>query len=342
VHLRIYGQLLDLVMTKATEDAQKKRERWWKRELPEAQDRLTEIWDRDAELRSQLKPQVFANLETAHTDCKNKLDAQCTKLLTWQTSSPQPELEIDEEALMLFRRLLDDIVSAAPDGADLGPNATNVFATSRKYLERARRAKSRHDEDLGQLNRQTDLSLARIKTYIDKLGRDAIGGLPFRINRARYYAETYRRMVTSLRVGSIDTWWDYSQLATRGVDPPMRFIEDVGTRLGRLRIRLRDAMEAVQTSAIANQTEATRDNTYQLEVIAAEMRHVVVGVGRLAEQNEETLKEIRGLELSAAKWKTWTVRIGFWNALLISFLAGGFGLLFSIVMSWIMKRLGLA
>ena len=276
VHVRIYGQLLDQIMDEATKRTNGALRRWWEGAYHDAHKRLNDLWCKAQELKGLAQETV---LRRDYAACIAGLEEQKSKCAdTSNQGVEEAELLVTERPLMLFRRLLDDIVAAAPDGTNFDPLEANVFATARKDLDWARKAKSRHDEDMAQLNRQTDLRLTRIKTYIDELGNDAIGGLAFRINRAQFYAQTYRRMVDTLRVGSIDTWWDYKQLASRGVEPAFGFIESVGQRLDKLRMRLRDAMEAVQTSAIANQTEATRDNTFHLEVIVREIQAVNAGL----------------------------------------------------------------
>jgi hypothetical protein len=273
VHLRIYGQLLDRVMSEATEQSNRYLDEWWTTAYEDARRTLDALGEQEGEL-AVLSSDRLAKLQNDRKKCADSIKREIEEL--------QRGKAVTEAPLMLYRRVLDDIAAAAPKGVGVDVRETNIFAKAREALNSARKAKSRHDEDMAQLNRRTDLNLTRIKTYIDDLGGDAIGGLPFRINRSRFYAEIYRRMVETLRVGTIDTWWDYKQLAARGVEPAFRFIENVGDRLERLRTRLRDAMEAVQTSAIANQTEATRDNTFQLELIASEIRDVNA---RLADQN---------------------------------------------------------
>jgi hypothetical protein len=296
VHLRIYGQLLDQVMSKATEEANNVLREWWGKAYGQAKEGLAALWRQEHDLKG-LKQE--AHLRAAYAQCVTLLSAEEGKLAADDVPTERP--------LALYRRLLDDIADATPQNAQ--HEATNIFRLARDSLAEARTAKSRHDEDMAQLNRQTDLRLQRIKTHIDELGRDAIGGLPFRINRAHFYAEMYRTMVDTLRVGSIDTWWDYKQLASRGVDPPLKFIENVGERLDKIRTRLRDAMDAVQTSAIANQTEATRDNTFQLEVIADETGRVVEATARLAAVTEAYRAEAERLRVENEKQKRSILRI---------------------------------
>jgi hypothetical protein len=279
VHVRIYGQLLDQITRRATDEINKAQRVWWGKVYPRALADLESLWKQAGELKGLAKE---AELRAAHAECIDGLRTQAAKLTDASNlTNTEEALLLAERPLMLYRLLLGRIVASAADRASAKPEDNSIFAKATNQLNDARRDKSERDEDLAQINHQSDIELIRVKTYIDELGRDAIGGLPFRINRARYYADMYRSMVETLRVGSIDTWWDYKQLATRGVEPPLKFIDNVGIRLDGLRVRLRDAMEAVQTSAIANQTEATRDNTYQLEVIAKGILDVHTRLGEL-------------------------------------------------------------
>lgn len=347
VHLRIFGQLLDEIMRKSTDDIREVQAEWWGAALRDAQVSLQSVWSRRADLKSLVSKDSLPRiqiLENAHATCARRLAEEVGKLPAQPTPGTQDGLLIDEEPLMLYRRLLADIVALAPKDTDFGEQAESIFAVAQRGLNDARQAKSRHDEQIGLLNRRTDLHLTRIKSHIDELGRDAIGGLPFRINRARYYAAMYRTMVKTLRVGSIDTWWDYVQLASRGVDPPLRFIEDVGDRLEKLRSRLRDAMEAVQTSAIANQTEATRDNTYQLEVIAVQTRKVVEALVNLMKITEDYRAEAERTRVEneqqrkrLIRLERWTARLKFWSAVfasggIVTWLWNGG---FSTILSWL-------
>jgi hypothetical protein len=295
VHVRVYGQLLDQIMRKATDETNRAQRKWWEDVYPKAQERLSVLWKQRSDLDRLKSEETKSRLHAAYDACVAAFQAEAAKLKEGNPALGQEVLLVTERPLMLYRRLLDGIVNATPS---VEFRSSPIFKLGKDDLEEARKDKSERDEDLAQINRHTDLELVRVKTYIDELGRDAIGGLPFRINRSRYYADMYRALVKTLRVGTIDTWWDYEQLASRGVEPPFKFIDAVGRRLEGLRVRLRDAMEAVQTSAIANQTEATRDNTFQLEVIARAVQSVEVG---LAEQKSDLLT----LQRRSARLNLW-------------------------------------
>jgi hypothetical protein len=189
----------------------------------------------------------------------------------------------DERALLLYRQWLHDICTESAETGDVGSRHKGVVAVARRALEEARRVRYHRDEQMALLHRSLDAELTQITALVKELGRNAPGGLSFRISRSRHYAETTRALVRTLRVGRIATWLDYETWDHRGTESAFRFIEAVGERLVALHGRLRDVLEAIQTSSIANQTEATRDNTYQLETIARELRDISAGLSRFEE-----------------------------------------------------------
>jgi hypothetical protein len=130
------------------------------------------------------------------------------------------------------------------------------------------------DRELAEENQLAESRLIAIGIGLDRLGQGAIGGIHYRINRARFYSDVFRTLAGTLRVGLIETWTSYTQFLTRGLDPAFKFIDGVGSRLASLRARLHGEMQSIQTSAIVNQTEATRDNTVQLENVLREVRQL--------------------------------------------------------------------
>ena len=132
------------------------------------------------------------------------------------------------------------------------------------------------DRKLAEENQLAESRLIAIGIGLDRLGEGAIGGIHYRINRARFYSDVFKTLAETLRVKLIETWTSYEQFLTRGLNPAFKFIDDVGKRLASLRERLHGEMQSIQTSAIVNQTEATRDNTVQLENVLREVRQLVL------------------------------------------------------------------
>jgi hypothetical protein len=151
-------------------------------------------------------------------------------------------------------------------------------------LDELRQRKEDRDIKLTEHNQTAEQALIRIATALDRLGQAAVGGLSYRINRSRDFAERYRRQAAALNDSSIETWWSYSQFATRGMEPTLRFIESIGERHLQLHERLQGVKRDILQSSIDNQTASARDNTYRLERIEAAVGRGAAATERSAGQ----------------------------------------------------------
>ncbi len=144
------------------------------------------------------------------------------------------------------------------------------FATEKmgKSEEERRRIQDREEATTQALADRVENDLVELSAALDEVGVRAVHGLHFRINRSRYYVCEFESLLESLKVGNIDTWVSYDQFVTRGLKPAFEFIDGVGTRLLGLRSRLQSVLEGIETSALVNQTSATRQNTAELRSIA--------------------------------------------------------------------------
>jgi hypothetical protein len=94
-----------------------------------------------------------------------------------------------------------------------------------------------------------------------------------------------------MKDGNIDTWWSYEQFAKRGMEPALRFIENVGVRMEKLRERLQAVKADILQSSINNQTEATRDNTHKLERI----QDTLVRIAEATEKEKQQAAKMESL-----------------------------------------------
>jgi hypothetical protein len=155
------------------------------------------------------------------------------------------------------------------------------------YFGEFRAVEGNYDTELAHVDQTAERELVRITAGLDELGAGAVGGLPYRIARSRYYADTFREAQKYLRVGNIETWWSYEQFAKRGMEPALRFIASVGDRMQSLRQRLQTMKQDILQSSIASQTEATRDNTHRLERIQAQLAKLTQSTNALTYQIEQ-------------------------------------------------------
>jgi hypothetical protein len=156
----------------------------------------------------------------------------------------------------------------------------------RNLIDRLRETKEDRDIKLARHNQSAELALVQITRELDRLGQAATGGITYRINRSRYFAELYRKQVDALADSEIETWWSYSRFAKRGMEPTLRLIEGIGESYFRLHEQLQSIKQDILQSSINNQTESTRDNTYKLERIQA-------AVGRVADATEKSERRLR-------------------------------------------------
>jgi hypothetical protein len=172
-----------------------------------------------------------------------------------------------------------------------------------KKTKPLRDLKEKRDLCLARTNQKAEKRLIGLTSSLDELGRSTIGGLSYRISRSKFYADLFDDAVRTLRVGHIESWWSYEQFARRGMVPALRSVAAVGDRMTRLRDRLQTVKQDILQSSIANQTEATRDNTYRLEVIQRELRELrlatrnvgnaMTDVAEILDSNRKTSDELR-------------------------------------------------
>ena len=94
----------------------------------------------------------------------------------------------------------------------------------------------------------------------------------------------------------------YDLFVQRGIVPIYNFIELLNDRLLGVRSRLARAMARIQTNAIVNQTEATRDNTFQPELIVDKARSLSENAEEVRKSNDRLATNIHmaGFVISGA------------------------------------------
>jgi hypothetical protein len=255
--IRIYGQELDACMKAWTGNVRK---------IDDEFERRCEATARD--IANALRIYLKKNARNVPADEMEKIEVAATKLAPKTMPSALRELADIPDA---------ELISSIASGA-LKERAWAVDLKKHIYgLDKLwRDLNADWDYRLAEENQLAESRLIAIGIGLDNLGQGAIGGIHYRINRARYYSDVFRTLAETLRVGLVETWTSYAQFLTRGLDPAFKFIDGVGTRLATLRARLHGEMQSIQTSAIVNQTEATRDNTVQLENVLREVRQLVL------------------------------------------------------------------
>jgi hypothetical protein len=165
-----------------------------------------------------------------------------------------------------------------------------------------RKISGNRDRKLAEINAFAGQELIKITKGLDTISEGTVGGIGYRLARSRYYAQTFQDAREYLRVGNIETWLSYEQVARRGIEPVLRFITGVSERLEKMRTRLQTLKQDILQRSIALQTEATRDNTHRLEQIQSEIR-------RMANSTAGLEKEAAGLRTQLAKLNLFGRRI---------------------------------
>jgi hypothetical protein len=230
--------------------------------------------------QARKKPADLAGIVETLKDSKAREEARSALTLRDDTQ---------EKAVTALLQLYDEYSAkrSIPRRAFLLPaRDRKKWKEIRNIIDRLRERKEDRDIKLAGHNQGAELALVQITRELDRLGQAATGGLTYRINRSRYFADLYRKQAAALADTDIETWWSYSRFANRGMEPTLRLIEGIGESYFRLHEQLESIKQDILQSSINNQTESTRDNTYKLERIQA-------AVGRVAEATETSARQLR-------------------------------------------------
>jgi len=136
-----------------------------------------------------------------------------------------------------------------------------------KNISKIEKLEDKKEEIFAIMATEIEHDLIEISAALNKIGLRAAGGLPYTINRSKYYREEFETLIKTLEAGNIESWVSYNQFYERGVKPSFDFIKMTGDRLNSLRNRLQVVTQSIQTSAVFVQTSATRRNTSLLKEI---------------------------------------------------------------------------
>jgi hypothetical protein len=85
----------------------------------------------------------------------------------------------------------------------------------------------------------TDDELRSVQVKLNQLASSKIsGGLLYRVNRSRYYANTFRERIKEMRVQSLEGWQSYSEFFSRNLYPHFDQIDQIGKRFETLAERV--------------------------------------------------------------------------------------------------------
>jgi hypothetical protein len=96
-----------------------------------------------------------------------------------------------------------------------------------------------------------------------------VGGLTYRINRSRHYAQTYRDRLRDLRVVRIEGWQPYDAFARRNIFKDFDYINRIGVRYDVISQRIERLSQMGQTSQMHAHVQKLRDLQELAEVVGA-------------------------------------------------------------------------
>jgi hypothetical protein len=283
LELLVSGQLLDQVARAHFEEREALHRAYFERAYANARSVIGVMWS----LRQDFSGlEGSDNLLGACANCMDALEREWTKIKRRTTDHPHRtkglasgELGVSERPLSLYLEFLGSLSAVAQEGATGGKPKKNVLLVAQRALDGERRARRHRDEQLAVLNRELDAQIMTIASAFDELSRDGLRDL---VHRSRYYSEAVQAELRGLKVHPIETWLELDdQIATKA-GSVLRFLASVDARLRSHRQRLRQLMEVVETNALILQSEATRENTAQLEAIAQRTLKFHQGLRRLS------------------------------------------------------------
>lgn len=135
--------------------------------------------------------------------------------------------------------------------------------------EERRKQREGYYNQLSDLNAAIETRLIHIGAELERMGPRGSGHLAHNIARSQFLINRFTAMVETLEIENLNGWINYKQFAQRGLGPTFELVSATGSRLVAAQERLKALTDVVQVSALIVQSAATRQNTSQLELIAA-------------------------------------------------------------------------
>jgi hypothetical protein len=154
--------------------------------------------------------------------------------------------------------------SAAEQVASPGEQVTSPAAKDAPY---AAKDASRGSKDTSQRPAREKIDFAELQKHLHKIAYDPkpnrgiAGGLPYRVNRSRSYAQAFKNRVIELRVQRLEGWEPYDLFVQRTLYQEFNFIDGIGRRY--------EAMEA----RVQRLTQA--QHLHELEIVEREIKYIL-------------------------------------------------------------------
>jgi len=99
-----------------------------------------------------------------------------------------------------------------------------------------------------------ELELCKLESRLDDVANLPTGGLAYRVFRSSYYANEFRRRLENLDSQEISRWQKPETFFAKRLFSVFDYIQNVGARMERLRRRISDSLETIQTKTLVDLT----------------------------------------------------------------------------------------
>lgn len=114
------------------------------------------------------------------------------------------------------------------------------------------------------------------------IGRSILGGLVYRVNQSRYYAQSYRDRIKDLRIARIEGWQPYDEFVRRNLFMEFDYVSQIGERYIALARRIERETSLVQLGEFVKYYNTIQENTATLEEIQLKGNLIADWVGGAA------------------------------------------------------------
>ncbi len=114
-----------------------------------------------------------------------------------------------------------------------------------------------------------ELKLCQLELRLDDLANLPTGGLSYRVVRSRYYANEFERRLKNLDSQEVSRWQKPETFFAKRLFSVFDYIQNVGTRMERLRRRISDSLETIQTKTLVDLTRGVHNIQSSGEILSA-------------------------------------------------------------------------
>jgi len=136
-------------------------------------------------------------------------------------------------------------------------------------LDTCARALKEAIQNREQVPHSVELELCKLEARLDEVANLPTGGLAYRVFRSSYYANEFRRRLENLDSQDIARWQKPETFFAKRLFSVFDYIQNVGARMERLRRRISDSLETIQTKTLVDLTRGVHSIQRSGEFLSA-------------------------------------------------------------------------